>query len=249
MSEPRWNDKRSGRVENTMLDFERFEVLTFDCYGTLIDWETGIWDALRPVLARHGAAVGREEALEMHGALEAEAERPPYRDYKSVLHAVLEGIGRGTGFTPTDAECRAFASSVGEWPAFPDTPAALRALQSRYRLAIVSNVDDDLFALTALRLGIAFDWVVTAEQAKSYKPASANFRLALERIGLPRNRILHVAQSLYHDIAPANALGLASVWVNRRQGLPGRGATPAATARPDLEVPDLRTLARAAGAM
>ena len=230
-----------------MLDFARFEALTFDCYGTLIDWETGIWDALEPVLARHGAAVGREEALEMHGALEAEAERPPYRDYKSVLRAVLDGIGRRAGFTPSDAERDAFARSVGEWPVFPDTPAALRALQSRYRLAIVSNVDDDLFAATALRIGIAFDWIVTAEKARSYKPSSANFLLALERIGLPKERVLHVAQSLFHDIAPANALGLASVWVNRRQGRSGRGATPAATARPDLEVPDLRTLALAAG--
>jgi len=232
-----------------MLDFARFEVLTFDCYGTLIDWETGIWDALRPVLARHGAALGREEALEMHGALEAEAERPPYREYKSVLRAVLEGIGRRAGFTPSEAERDAFARSVGEWPAFPDSPAALRALKERYRLAIVSNVDDDLFAATALRLGIAFDWIVTAEQARSYKPSSANFLLALERIGLPHDRVLHVAQSLYHDIAPANALGLATVWVNRRQGRSGHGATPAAKATPDLEVPDLRTLARAAGVM
>ena len=125
----------------------------------------------------------------------------------------------------------------------------MRALHSRYRLAIVSNVDDDLFAATALRLGVAFDWIVTAQQARSYKPASANFQLALERIGLPRERVLHVAQSLYHDIAPANALGLASVWVNRRHGRAGGGATPAATATPDLEVPDLQTLARAAGVM
>jgi len=228
-----------------MLDFARFEALTFDCYGTLIDWETGIWDALVPVLRRHRVLPERERALETYAALEAEAERGPYREYKSVLREVLVGIGRSAGFEPTAAECTAFARSVGEWPAFADTPQALRALHRRFRLAIVSNVDDDLFAATAPRLGETFDWVITAEQARSYKPAHANFRLALERIGLPRERVLHVAQSLYHDIAPANALGIASLWGNRRRGRPV-GATPAGIAAPDFEVPDLRTLAEAA---
>jgi 2-haloacid dehalogenase len=230
-----------------MLDFDRFQALTFDCYGTLIDWETGIWEALRPVLRRHHVSVARESALEMFGALEAEAERMPYRDYKSVLREVLQGFGRRAGFEPSDAECEAFSRSVGDWPAFPDSAAALRALHQRFQLAIVSNVDDDLFAATAPRLGETFDWVVTAEQARSYKPAHENFRLALRRMNLPRERVLHVAQSLYHDIAPANALGLATVWVNRRRGRHGLGATPAAIATPDLEVPDLQSLASAAG--
>ena len=229
-----------------MLDFERFQTLTFDCYGTLIDWEAGIWSALRPVLRRHRVTMERERALETYAVLEAEAERPPYRDYKTVLREVLRGFGRRAGFEPSAGECGAFARSVGEWPAFPDTPAALRRLHQRFRLAIVSNVDDDLFAATAPRLGETFDWVVTAEQARSYKPAHENFRLALDRIGLPRERVLHVAQSLYHDIAPANALGIASVWVNRRRGKRGTGATPAGVAAPDLEVPDLRALAAAA---
>src|SRR5262245_29385882 len=229
-----------------MLKFERFQALTFDCYGTLIDWETGIWTALAPVLRRHRVALERERALEMHASLETEAERGPYRDYKTVLREVLQGIGRHTGFEPTAAECAAFSRSVGDWPAFADTPEALRALHERFRLAIISNIDDDLFAATAPRLGETFDWAITAEQARSYKPAHANFRLALERIGLPRERVLHVAQSLYHDIAPANALGIASVWVNRRRGRPGTGATPAGVGAPDLEVPDLRTLAAAA---
>ena len=226
-----------------MLDFTRFEALTFDCYGTLIDWETGIWEALAPVLRRHRVALERERALEMHASLEAEAERGPYRDYKTVLGEVLQGIGRIAGFEPTAAECGAFARSVGDWPAFADTREALRTLHRRFRLAIVSNIDDDLFAATAPRLGETFDWVITAERARSYKPEHANFRLALERIGLPREHVLHVAQSLYHDIAPANALGITSVWVNRRRGRPGTGATPAGVGAPDLEVPDLRTLA------
>jgi 2-haloacid dehalogenase len=229
-----------------VLDFTRFEALTFDCYGTLIDWETGIWEALAPVLRRHRVALERERALEMHASLEAEAERGPYRDYKTVLREVLQGIGRLARFEPTAAECGAFARSVGEWPAFADTREALRVLHRRFRLAIVSNIDDDLFADTAPRLGETFDWVITAERARSYKPEHANFRMALERIGLPRERVLHVAQSLYHDIAPANALGITSVWVNRRRGRAGTGATPAGVGAPDLEVPDLRTLAAAA---
>ncbi len=229
-----------------MLDFGRFEALTFDCYGTLIDWETGLWDALRPVFRRHDVAATRESALERFGSLEAEAEKPPYRDYKTVLREVLSGLGRQADFEPSPAEREAFARSVGEWPAFADTAAALRVLHQRYRLAIVSNVDDDLFAATAPRLGETFDWVVTAEQARSYKPAPAHFALALERMQLPRERVLHVAQSLYHDIGPAKALGFRTVWVNRRRGLAGPGATPAAVATPDLEVADLATLAREA---
>jgi 2-haloacid dehalogenase len=229
-----------------MLKFDRFQALTFDCFGTLIDWETGIWEALRPVFGRHRVAISRERALEMFGAIEAEAERAPYRDYKTVLREVLLGIGIKAGFAPSAAECVTFSRSVGEWPAFPDTAGALRALHQRYRLAVVSNVDDDLFAATAPRLGETFDWVITAEQVGSYKPAHENFHFALKRIGLPRDRVLHVAQSLYHDIAPASALGLSTVWVNRRRGMPGRGATPGAVATPDLEVPDLETLARAA---
>ena len=232
-----------------MLDFDRFEVLTFDCYGTLIDWEAGIWDALRPVFSTHGATITREHALELFGALEAEAERPPYRDYKTVLRCVLEGMGRRLGFAASEAERQGFARSVADWRAFPDSAPALEALHRRYRLAIVSNVDDDLFAASARRLGVAFDWVVTAEQARSYKPSPDNFLMAIERIGLPRERILHVAQSLYHDIAPARALGLSTVWVKRRYGRKGSGATPVARAEPDHTVPDLRTLARTMGLM
>jgi len=134
-----------------------------------------------------------------------------------------------------------------DWPAFPDSAQALAALQRRYRLAIVSNVDDDLFAASARRLGVAFDWIVTAEQVRSYKPAPAHFLRAIERIGLPRDSLLHVAQSLYHDVAPARSLGLSTVWVNRRLGKAGSGATPAAQAEPDFTVPDLRALASAMG--
>jgi 2-haloacid dehalogenase len=132
---------------------------------------------------------------------------------------------------------------VQAWPAFPDSSPALQALQEKYKLAIISNIDDDLFTFSARKLQVQFDWVITAQQARSYKPSLQNFHLAFERIGLPRTKMLHVAQSLFHDIVPAKALGLSTVWVNRRHNKAGFGATPPAQARPDLEVPDLQTLA------
>ena len=133
-------------------------------------------------------------------------------------------------------------------PPFADTQPALKALERRFRLAIISNTDDDLFARTNQQLDVAFDWIVTAQQVKSYKPSLNNFRQALAHIGLPTEQVLHVAQSLFHDHVPAKQLGLETVWVNRRHGKAGSGATPMADARPDLEVPDLATLVTLSGA-
>ncbi len=230
-----------------MLNFDNFEILTFDCYGTLIDWETGIWNALQPVLTAHHVVMLVDEALELYGKLESEIESGEYQDYKTVLAMVLEGFGREFGFNPAQEELQRFSISVEDWPAFPDSSRALQALKTKYKLAILSNIDDDLFAFSNQRLGVAFDWIITAQQAKSYKPSLNNFHLALERIGLPQNKILHVAQSLFHDIAPARLLGLSTVWVNRRHDKAGSGATPPAQSRPDLEVPDLESLARQIG--
>jgi 2-haloacid dehalogenase len=224
-----------------------WDVVTFDCYGTLIDWETGILSALAPVLARHGCRVPDETLLEAFGHLEAGAEQAPYRTYAVVLREVVEGLGRRFGFTPDPADRGILAATLAGWPPFPDTRDALRALRTKYRLAVISNIDDDLFAGTARSLGVEFDWVVTARQVGSYKPCLDNFRQALARFGAPGDKVLHVAQSLFHDIAPAGSLGLSTVWVNRRRGRPGAGATPPAAARPDLEVPDLKTLAALAG--
>jgi 2-haloacid dehalogenase len=231
-----------------MLDFDRFTYLTFDCYGTLIDWERGILAALRPVLDLHGIAIADDAALELYGELESAAERGPYRAYRDLLATVMDGFGERLGFVPSADERGALAMSVGDWPPFPDTVEALRALTDRFRLVILSNIDDDLFALSARHLGVTFAAVVTAQQVGSYKPDPRNFRTLLARLGTTPDRVLHVAQSLFHDIAPANVLGLTTVWVNRRHDRPGSGATPPATARPDLEVPDLRTLARLASA-
>jgi 2-haloacid dehalogenase len=165
-----------------------------------------------------------------------------------LLMTVLRGLGERLGFTPSAAEQSRFADSVGDWPPFADTRAALRALRRRFRLAIISNTDDDLFARTNQQLDVAFDWIVTAQQVKSYKPSLNNFRQALARIGLPTEQVLHVAQSLFHDHVPAKQVGLETVWINRRHGKTGSGATPIADARPDLEVQDLATLVSLSGA-
>ena len=230
------------------LDFTRFDALTFDCYGTLIDWEAGILSALRPLLEAHGVVdQDDDDLLERHAHLEAEAEHRSFRRYRDILADVARGFGRDFGFVPTSAQVEGFAAAVAVWPPFTDSTQALKALETRYRLAIVSNVDDDLFAASAGQLGIEFSEVVTAQQVGSYKPARAHFDEVLRRLDVPRARVLHVAQSLYHDIAPARELGFTCVWVNRRDGRPGGGATKPAAAQPDLEVPDLRTLVEQMG--
>ncbi len=231
-----------------MIDFTAKRVLTFDCYGTLIDWETGILSTLQPILADHGVTVDADRLLALHAELESAAERGPYTPYRQLLMTVLRGFGERLGFVPSPAEQTRFADAAGDWPPFADTRAALRVLGRRFRLAIISNIDDDLFARTNQQLDITFDWIVTAQQVKSYKPSLKNFRQALARIGLPTEHVLHVAQSLFHDHVPAKQLGLETVWVNRRHGKAGSGATPIADARPDLEVPDLATLVTLSGA-
>ena len=225
------------------MDFSRFDAFTFDCYGTLIDWEAGILGALRPLLGAHAWSGTDEEALELFGAVESLVQAERYRPYAQVLRLCVDRIASRIGFEATEGERESLLRSLGAWPVFPDTVAALTALKARFRLAVVSNIDDDLFALSARHLEVEMDEVVTARQVGSYKPAPAHFHTVAARLGVPRDRILHVAQSLFHDVAPARELGLSTVWVNRRAGRPGFGATPPSEAVPDLEVPDLATLA------
>jgi 2-haloacid dehalogenase len=228
------------------IDFDAYDVLTFDCYGTLIDWESGLLEAFRPILAHHRVSAGDEELLERYGVHEAELESGPYLRYVEVLKGVLRRIGDDFGFEPSEEELEAFGTSVGDWPAFDDSADALQRLHKMFKLAPITNCDDNLFAASQPKLGVEFDWVTTAEQARAYKPSHRNFELAFERIGLPRERILHVAQSLYHDHVPAKELGLTSVWIDRRSGKHGSGATLPAEASPDLTLPDMRSLAELA---
>jgi 2-haloacid dehalogenase len=230
-----------------MLDLTRFKVLTFDCYGTMIDWETGIFSALRPILAAHNAEIADSALLELYSELELTAEQGEFLRYRDVLQSVVRGVGERLGFVPTEAEVRSLPESLAKWQPFPDTVEALRKLKSRYLLAVMSNVDDDLFAATAPKLGVAFDQVITAQQAGCYKPCMRMFQLAEDRIGARREHWLHVGQSIYHDVIPAQSLGIAAVWVNRPSPRPGAGAAKAAAGEPDLQVPDLQTLAKLAG--
>jgi 2-haloacid dehalogenase len=228
------------------LDYAGFEALTFDCYGTLIDWESGIVSALRQVLGPRGIEPPDDELLEVFAGLEAQAEAGPYLAYRTILDRCVRGVASRYGTAASDDEAATFADSVGDWPAFADSTAALRRLQARFRLGVITNCDDDLFARSAARLGIAFDWVVTAQSVGSYKPDERNFTVALERIGLPRERVLHVAQSLFHDHVTAQRLGFATAWIDRRHDRPGSGATPPADARPDATFPDMASFAEAA---
>ena len=230
----------------TDLDLTRFDALTFDCYGTLIDWEAGILAGLRPVMAASAVEASDDLLLETYARHEAAIEEGPYRRYREVLALALRDVGADLGATVTDEDAAAFGGSVVDWPAFPDSAEALAALHARYQLGVLTNCDDDLFAGSSKRLGDPFDMVVTAQQVGAYKPSLRGFELVFERIGVPRERVLHVAQSLFHDHVPAKRLGMTTVWVDRRHGRPGSGATPPADAVPDLVVPDMATLARLA---
>jgi 2-haloacid dehalogenase len=229
-----------------MLDFTRFEIITFDCYGTLINWEDGLLPVLRAILGAHGASRDDATILKLYGDFEERAEKDPYQGYRDVLASVVRQFGAELGFTPTRDEELSLPNSLASWQPWPDTVAALRELKKRFRLAILSNIDDDLFAATRPKLGVEFDEVITAQQARAYKPSRKIFELALERIKTPADRILHVGQSIYHDVIPAQQLGLATVWINRPSARPGVGAVKSASARPDLELSSLEQLATAA---
>jgi 2-haloacid dehalogenase len=222
--------------------FDRIQAITFDCYGTLIDWETGLLSALRPILQAHGQQLSDAQILEIYAELEPQAQTP-YQSYRRVLSDVVHGFGARLGFAVSNTEAQSLAASLPSWQPFPDTNPALEKLKARYKLAIISNTDDDLLAATARHFTIKFDELITAERAKAYKPSLAPFRLALERLRLPAGSVLHAGQSVYHDVLPAKFLGMATALVERR----GFGATRPTEGEPDRRVPDLRTLAAGFG--
>jgi len=233
------------------MDFSPFTTISFDCYGTLIDWESGILPVLRAVLTNYGQSLPDAAILELYGEFEAEAESGPYQSYRKVLESVVRAFADRFHFQASSSEIHSLHESVHAWLPFPDTVPALRELQRRYKLAVISNIDDDLFAETRKHLGVEFDGVITAEQARSYKPSLNNFRLVLRKLALSPDRLLHAAQSVYHDVVPARSLGISTVWVNRKSARPGIGAVRASVAlasekQADLEVPDLASLAKAA---
>lgn len=226
-----------------MIDFAQYKVITFDCYGTLIDWENGMLGALKPLLVSKGIDLEDEAILKHFAKFESEQEKGEYLQYRDVLKAVVRNFGEKFNFEPSLAEQNSLPDSIKNWQPFPDTKKALQLLKSRFKLAIISNIDDDLFADTAQLLGVEFDYIITAEQVKSYKPSLTNFNYALKQINFPPEQIIHAACSVYHDLVPASSLGLTTVWINRRANQQGSGAALPATAQADLEVGDLQTLA------
>jgi 2-haloalkanoic acid dehalogenase type II len=205
-----------------------FDILTFDCYGTLIDWETGIANAFIAEAARDGTTLERDAIFEAYMLVEPEVEAGPFVSYREVLAQTARGVAERLGWSLDPSRAHFLADSLPSWQPFADTNAALQRLASRYRLGILSNVDDDLIAGTLRHFpGLHFGLVVTAQQVNSYKPAYAHFEIARRRLGVAR--WLHAAQSYFHDVVPATALKLPVVWVNRKsESLNADGPQPTA---------------------
>jgi 2-haloacid dehalogenase len=225
-----------------------FSTLTFDCYGTLVDWERGILAELKPWALKHRLAIDDGGLLEAFGQIEAHCEaETPDKLYPELLGDVLRRLASRWSVTLEADEAATFGDSVGRWPIFADSPASLQYLKRYYKLVILSNVDRASFAKSNEKLGVSFDRIITAQDVGSYKPNKRNFEYALADIdralGVGKAGILHTAQSLFHDIVPAKSFGLRTMWVDRRRGLTGWGATPAprdiAAAKPDFEASSL----------
>jgi 2-haloacid dehalogenase len=228
-----------------------FKVLTFDCYGTLIDWESGILAALRPLLARLDGKVDDEAALAAYARHESalEAEQPGL-NYRKILAEAHRRLAKEWNASSNEVDAERFGNSVPDWPAFPDSAAALGYLKQHYKLVILSNIDRASFAESNKKLGVTFDAICTAEDIGSYKPDKRNFDFALktveEKFGLGPKDILHTAQSLFHDHQTAKAIGLATNWIDRRMGKAGSGATsPVQGVTTDFHFPSMAAFAEA----
>jgi 2-haloacid dehalogenase len=205
-----------------------FDALTFDCYGTLIDWESGMIEALKPLTSKASRPLKRDEVLEAHARHESSQQvQTPAKLYRDLLATVYRRLAEEWGVATSWSDCATYGRSIRNWPAFGDTAASLQYLKRHYKLAILSNVDNESFSFSKEKLGVDLDAVYTAEDCGSYKPASRNFEYMfakLKTIGIEKNQILHTAESLFHDHVPANELGLASCWIDRRHGQKDSGA-------------------------
>jgi 2-haloacid dehalogenase len=241
----------SNGKERDPMKLTDFRVLTFDCYGTLIDWESGIYAALEPLLREGNRTLSRDAVLEAfarhESTLEAEA---PDMIYSELLASVHRRLAEEWKIAASEEDHEVFGRSVPEWPAFADSAKALRYLKQHYKLVILSNVDRESFKGSNRRLGVTFDAVYTAQDIGFYKPKPANFQFMLDRLaeqGHGKAEILHTAQSLFHDHVPARRFGLASAWIDRRHDKAGFGATvpPPDGARYDFRYPSLAAMASA----
>src|SRR5215208_4854322 len=228
-----------------------FKVLTFDCYGTLIDWESGMFEALKPLVAKAGRKLSRDEVLEAHARHESSQQlTTPAKRYPDLLATVYKRLAEDWAVPVGWDDCVDYGRSVRDWPAFADTSAALRYLKQHYKLVILSTVDNDSFSFSNRKLGVAFDAIFTAEDVGSYKPSPRNFEYMLEKLsqrGIAKAEILHTAESLFHDHAPANDFGLATCWIHRRHEQGGFGATmkPGKTPHTDFRFNSMAALADA----
>ncbi len=235
-----------------MNEFAQFSTLSFDCYGTLIDWESGIAAAMRPWSGRAGLALSDAELVGAHGRHETLVQQAnPTMPYSAILAEVLRLVGAEFDVPVSDHDAQAYGESVRDWPAFGDSVESLARLKNRYRLVILSNIDRASFAHSNKRLGVHFDMIITAEDVGSYKPNLNNFKSMFSRlgdIGSDRSDLLHVAESLYHDHEPAKRLNLPSVWIHRRHEKEGSGATaqPLTQIEPRWRFTSLRSFADAA---
>jgi 2-haloalkanoic acid dehalogenase type II len=228
-----------------------FRVLTFDCYGTLIDWESGIYTALQPLLAQSKLGLSRDQVLETFAQHEsAQEEETPGMIYSKLLATVHRRLAKAWDIKSDEAEHVRFGASVPHWPAFPDSAEALAYLKQHYQLVILSNVDRESFKGSNRHLGVVFDAIYTAQDVGSYKPNRRNFEYLLKHLsdrGIARTDILHTAQSLFHDHAPARQIGLASAWIDRRHDQGGWGATmaPPKEAGYDFKFPSMAAMVEA----
>ncbi len=206
-----------------------FKALTFDVYGTLIDWESGMVTGLKPLTDKVSRHLSRDDILEAHAHHTSTSQRwTPAKKYSDLLGVVYRRLAEEWGVEVTWEECAAYGLSVRQWPAFDDSKQALAYLKEHYKLIVLTNTDNVSFSGSNARLGIHFDGVYTAEDVGSYKPADRNFEYMLEtlgRNGIAKNEILHTAESMFHDHAPANKHGLANCWIYRRHDKEGFGAT------------------------
>lgn len=213
-----------------------FRVLTFDCYGTLIDWETGILDAIKPLAQKAANTLSPNRILETFARHEAAQEaETPTMIYSKLLAVVHSRIAKEWDVKTTAEEDTKFGGSVGDWPAFQDSPAALQYLKQHYKLVILSNVDRESFKGSNKHLQVEFDWILTAQDIGTYKPSLKNFEYMVSKMadaGYKKNDILHTVESLFHDHAPSNKVGIASAWIHRRHGKEGFGATSKPTEMP-----------------
>jgi 2-haloacid dehalogenase len=215
-----------------------FNTLTFDCYGTLIDWESGIFAGLKTLIERVQPALTRDQVLEAHARHESSQQKyTPAKRYQDLLPIVYKRLAEEWGVPFTHEECVAYGQSVRDWPAFPDTVEALQYLKKHYKLVILSNIDNESFTYSNARLKVEFDAIFTAEDVGSYKPSPRNFDYMLEKLserGISKDKILHTAESLFHDHKPANEFGLASCWIYRRHAQEGFGATMNPGTQPNI---------------